>query len=159
VRELRGQTGARGGRFAIVVARFNELVTGKLLEGAIDCLRAHGAAEEDLDVAWVPGAFELPLVARRMAGSGSYDAIVCLGAVIRGETAHFDHVATQAATGIRTASEDTGVPVIFGVLTTDTFEQAMDRAGGKHGNKGWDAAAAAMEMASLRERLSKEGSP
>ena len=159
MRELRGQAGARRGRFAIVVARFNELVTGKLLEGAIDCLRAHGAAEDDLDVAWVPGAFELPLVARRMAGSGSYDAIVCLGAVIRGETAHFDHVATQAATGIRTASEDTGVPVIFGVLTTDTFEQAMDRAGGKHGNKGWDAAAAAMEMASLLEHLSKEGSP
>lgn len=159
MRELRGQTGARGGRFAIVVARFNELVTGKLLEGAVDCLRAHGAAEEDLDVAWVPGAFELPLVARRMAGSGSYDAVVCLGAVIRGETAHFDHVATQAATGIRTASEATGVPVIFGVLTTDTFEQAMDRAGGKHGNKGWDAAAAAMEMASLLEHLPKEGSP
>jgi len=156
VREFRGEAGARGRRFAIVVARFNELVTAKLLEGAVDCLRTHEVAEDDLDVAWVPGAFELALVARRLAEG--YDAVVCLGAVIRGETAHFDYVASEAATGIRRASQETGVPVIFGVLTTDTLEQAIDRAGGKHGNKGWDAAMAAMEMASLLEHLPKEGS-
>ena len=156
MREFRGEAGARGRRFAIVVARFNELVTAKLLEGAVDCLRTHEVAEDDLDVAWVPGAFELALVARRLAGG--YDAVVCLGAVIRGETAHFDYVASEAATGIRRASQETGVPVIFGVLTTDTLEQAIDRAGGKHGNKGWDAAMAAMEMASLLEHLPKEGS-
>ena len=154
--EIRGDFQARGRRFAVVVARFNELVTSRLLDGALDCLRAHGIAEEDLVVAWVPGAFELPVVARRLAESGAYDAVVCVGAVIRGDTPHFDHVAGQAANGIRTAAEDTGVPVIFGVLTTDTFEQAMDRAGGKHGNKGWDAAMAAMETASVLDQLPKE---
>lgn len=155
--EIRGDFQARGRRFAVVVARFNELVTSRLLAGALDCLRAHGIAEEDLVVAWVPGAFELPVVARRLATSGAYDGVVCLGAVIRGETPHFDHVAGQAATGIREAAEETGVPVIFGVLTTDTFEQAMDRAGGKHGNKGWDAAMAAMETASVLDQLPKAG--
>jgi 6,7-dimethyl-8-ribityllumazine synthase len=154
--EIRGDFQARGRRVAVAVSRFNELVTVKLLEGAVGCLRAHGISEEDVVVAWVPGAFELPLVARRLAASGAYDAVVCLGAVIRGDTAHFDHVAGQAANGIRTAAEETGVPVIFGVLTTDTFEQAMDRAGGKHGNKGWDAAMAAMETASVLEQLPKE---
>jgi 6,7-dimethyl-8-ribityllumazine synthase len=123
----------------------------------VDCLRTHGVIEDDLDVAWVPGAFELPLVARRIARAGEHDAVICLGAVIRGETPHFDHVAAQTATGIRAASETSGRPVIFGVLTTDTFEQAMDRAGGKHGNKGWDAAMAAMEMVSILELLPKEG--
>lgn len=155
--EIRGSFEARGRRFAVAAGRFNELVTSKLLEGALDGLRAHGVAEEDLVVAWVPGAFELPLVARRLAESGSYDAVICLGAVIRGDTAHFDHVAGQAAAGIRAAAQDTGVPVIFGVLTTDTLEQAIDRAGGKHGNKGWDAAMAAMETASVLDRLPKEG--
>ena len=154
--EIRGDDRARGRRFAIAAARFNDLVTSRLLEGALDGLRARGAAEEDLVVAWVPGAFELPVVARRLAASGAYDAVVCLGAVIRGETPHFDHVAGQAASGIRAAAEATGVPVIFGVLTTDTLEQAMDRAGGKHGNKGWDAAMAAIETASVLERLPKE---
>jgi 6,7-dimethyl-8-ribityllumazine synthase len=155
VREIRGEFLARGRRFAIVVSRFNEIVTGKLLEGAVECLRAHGVGEDDVVVAWVPGAFELPIVARRAAASG-YDAVICLGAVVRGDTAHFDHVAGQAANGIRAAAEETGVPVIFGVLTTDTFEQATDRAGGKHGNKGWDAAMAAMETASVLEQLPKE---
>ena len=155
--EIRGNFEARGRRFAIVVARFNELVTSRLLAGALDCLRAHGIAEEDLVVAWVPGAFELPVAARRLATSAAYDAVVCLGAVIRGDTAHFDHVAGQAATGIRAAAEETGVPVIFGVLTTDTLEQAMDRAGGKHGNRGWDAAMAAMETASVLDQLPKAG--
>jgi 6,7-dimethyl-8-ribityllumazine synthase len=157
VNEIRGDYQARGRRFAVVVARFNELVTARLLEGALDCLRAHAISEEDLVVTWVPGAFELPLVARRLAASHEYDAVVCLGAVIRGETAHFDHVAGQAAAGIRAAAEDTGVPVVFGVLTTDTVEQAMDRAGGKHGNKGWDAAMAAMETSSVLEQLPKAG--
>ena len=155
--EFRGDHLARGRRFALAAARFNEVVTGKLLQGALDCLRSHGVDPDEVDVAWVPGAFELPLVARRLAASGIYDAVICVGAVIRGDTPHFDHVAGQAATGIREAAEATGVPVVFGVLTTDTFEQAMDRAGGKHGNKGWDAAMAAMETASLLEQLPKEG--
>jgi 6,7-dimethyl-8-ribityllumazine synthase len=156
MRDVRGDFLARGRRLAIVVARFNELVTGKLLDGAVQCLRAHGIDEDDLLVAWVPGAFELPLVSRRLAASGGFDAVICLGAVVRGETPHFDHVAGQAALGIRTAAEDTGVPVIFGVLTTDTLEQAIDRAGGKHGNKGWDAAMAALETASVLDQLPKE---
>lgn len=141
---------------ALVAARFNEVVVRRLLDGALACLRKHGIAEEDLDVVWVPGAFELPLVARELAAAGACDAVVCLGAVIRGETAHFEHVAGAAAAGIRRAALDTGVPVTFGVLTTDTLEQAMERAGGAHGNKGWDAAMAAMEMASLMERLPKQ---
>ena len=156
MRELRGDFASRGRRFAVVAARFNELVVSKLVEGAVACLRAHGVAEDDLEVAWVPGAFELPLAARTLAATGPYDRIVCLGAVIRGEAAHFDHVAGQAAAGIREAAEATGVPVMFGVLTTDTLQQAMDRAGGKHGNKGWDAAMAAMEMASLLEQVPKD---
>jgi 6,7-dimethyl-8-ribityllumazine synthase len=155
VREIRGDFAARGRRFAVAASRFNELVVRKLLDGAVECLRAHGVADDDLDVAWVPGSFELPLVALSLARSGGYDAVICLGAVIRGETAHFDHVAGQASTGIREAAQETGVPVVFGVLTTDTLEQAVDRAGGKHGNKGWDAAMAAMEMASLLEQLPK----
>jgi len=153
VTELRGTEEAAGRRFAVVAARFNEVVVRKLVAGALEGLRAKGAAEEDVDLVWVPGSFELPLVAKRLAGSGRYAAVICLGAVIRGETPHFDHVAEQAAHGIREAARETGVPVIFGVLTTDTFEQAMARAGGKHGNKGWDAAMAGMEMASLLEGL------
>jgi len=153
VNELRGEPEVPARRVAVVASRFNEIVVRKLVDGAVDCLRGHGVGEESLDVVWVPGAFELPFIARLLAASGAYGAIVCLGAVIRGETSHFDQVAGQAAAGIRRAAEETGVPVIFGVLTTDTFEQAMDRAGGKHGNKGWDAAMAAMEMASLLDRL------
>ena len=155
--EIRGDLHAGGRRFAIAVARFNELVTRKLLEGALGALAANGVAQEDIDVVWVPGAFELPIVARRLAASRTYDGVICLGAVIRGETAHFEHVAGQAAQGIRTAAQETGVPVAFGVLTTDTLEQALDRAGGAHGNKGWDAATAAIETASLLEQLPKEG--
>jgi 6,7-dimethyl-8-ribityllumazine synthase len=155
VREIRGDHLARGRRFAVAVSRFNELVTRALLDGALDAFRSHGVEEGDVVVAWVPGAFELPLLARRLAASGGYDAVICLGAVIRGETPHFDLVAGEAAAGIRSAAEDTGVPVIFGVLTTNTVDQAADRAGGKHGNKGWDAAMAAMETASVLERLPK----
>src|SRR5439155_25077710 len=124
----------RGRRFAIVASRFNEVVVQKLVEGAEACLRKHGVPGEDVDLAWTPGAFEIPLVARTLAATGAYDAVICLGAVIRGETAHFDLVAGEAARGIAEASRDTGVPIIFGVLTTETLDQAVDRAGGKHGN-------------------------
>ena len=149
---------ARGRRFAIAVGRFNELVTSKLLEGALGAFRRHGVAEDDLEVVWVPGAFELPLVAKRLGESALFEAVVCLGAVIRGETPHFDHVAGESARGVQRAALDTGVPCIFGVLTTHNLEQALDRAGGKHGNKGWDSAMAAIEMASLMDGLPKRGS-
>jgi 6,7-dimethyl-8-ribityllumazine synthase len=152
---IEGAFEGRGRRFAVVAARFNEIVVSKLVDGSLACLRKHGASEDDLDLVWVPGAFELPLTAKRLAGSGAYDAVICLGAVVRGETPHFDFVAGEAARGIQQAALDTGVPVMFGVLTTETFEQALDRAGGKHGNKGWDAAMAAMEMASLLDELPK----
>jgi 6,7-dimethyl-8-ribityllumazine synthase len=155
VSTFQGGYEARGRRFAIVAARFNEVVVRQLVEGARACLAKHGVGDDDVDLAWTPGAFEIPMVARRLAQTGGYDAVICLGAVIRGETPHFDHVAGQAATGIREAGVETGVPVIFGVLTTETFAQAVDRAGGKHGNKGWDAAMAAMEMAGLLEALPK----
>lgn len=156
MRELRGEPGARERRFALVASRFNEVVVAKLVAGAVECLRAHGVADGDLDLVWVPGAFELPLLARTLAQTGRYDGVICLGAVIRGETAHYDAVVARAVDGIGRAADDTGVPVAFGVLTTDTLEQAMERAGGSHGNKGWDAAIAAMDMASLVERLQKE---
>jgi 6,7-dimethyl-8-ribityllumazine synthase len=154
--EIRGSFEARARRFAIAAAAFNELVVGKLVEGAVACFRAHGIAEEDLVVAWVPGAFELPLLARRLAESGLYDAVLCLGAVVRGETAHFDYVAGEAARGIREVSDQTGVPVMFGVLTTESMQQALDRAGGKHGNKGWDSAMAAMQTASVLDHLPRK---
>ncbi len=151
--EIRGAVDARGRRFAIVASSFNEIVVGKLVEGALACFRAHGISEDDLMVAWVPGAFELPHAARKVAQSELYDAVVCLGAVIRGETAHFDLVAGQAAWGIQQVALETAVTVAFGVLTTDSLEQALDRAGGKHGNKGWDAAMAAMQMASVLDQI------
>ena len=155
MRVVRGGFEPRARRFAIVAATFNEIVVSKLAEGAIACLRAHGVAEDDLLVVWVPGAFELPIAADRVAHSDEYDAVVCLGAVIRGETAHFDHVAGQAARGIQDVMMRTGLPVVFGVLTTDTMAQALDRAGGKHGNRGWDAAMTAMQMAGVLEALPK----
>ncbi|MGH2692292.1 MAG: 6,7-dimethyl-8-ribityllumazine synthase [Actinomycetota bacterium] len=145
-----------GRRFAIAAARFNGIVTSKLVEGAAAAFRRHGVEEDDIEIAWAPGAFELPLLAQRLAVSGQFDAIVCLGAVIRGETAHFDYVAGESARGIQRVTLDTGVPCIFGVLTTDTLEQALDRSGGKHGNKGWEAATAAIEMASLLDELPKQ---
>jgi 6,7-dimethyl-8-ribityllumazine synthase len=148
-----GRLDGTGLRVGIVASRFNELVTRQLLLGAADCLRRHGVADDAVTVAWVPGAFEIGLVAKRLASSGSVDAVVCLGAVIRGATAHFDYVAGQAAAGVARATLDTGLPVIFGVLTTDTIEQALERAGTKAGNKGWDAALAAIEMASLLREL------
>jgi len=155
---LRGAPVGRGRHVAIVVARFHEHVTAKLLEGALAGLRAHGVADDAVDVAWVPGAFEIPLVAERMAATGMYDALICLGAVIRGETAHFDLVAAEAARGVAEVARETGIPVIFEVLATETLAHAEARAGGAHGNKGWDAAKAALEMADLLDVLPKQES-
>lgn len=144
-------------RFGIVVSRFNEFITGKLLEGALDCLVRHGAVDEDIEVYWVPGSFEIPLTAKILAESGRFDAVICLGAVIRGATPHFDYVAAEVSKGVALVSLETRVPTIFGVLTTDTIEQAVERAGTKAGNKGWDAALTAIEMANLKKLLSKCG--
>jgi 6,7-dimethyl-8-ribityllumazine synthase len=151
--EYNGDYTSPTGRFAVVAGRFNALVTEALVAGCRDALVRHGVAESALDVAWVPGSFEIPLVARKLAASGRYAAVICLGCVIRGETAHFDHVAGQAAAGVMQASLATGVPVIFGILTTDSVEQALNRAGLKGGNKGADAALAAIEMVNLLARL------
>jgi len=148
-----GKLSGKGLKFALIVGRFNELISGQLLQGAMDNLLRHDVAATDIDVAWVPGAFEMPLVAERLAGSGSYDAVVCLGAVIRGGTPHWEYVAAEAAKGIAKVSLDTGVPVVFGVLTTDSIEQAIERAGTKAGNKGWAAATSALEMANLLRTL------
>lgn len=144
-----GMLDAKGLKFGIVVARFNEFISLRLLDGAVDCIIRHNAAKGAIEVAWVPGAFEIPMVAAKMAASGKYDAIVCLGAVIRGGTPHFDYVANEVSKGIAKISMDSQVPVAMGVLTTDTIEQAVERAGTKAGNKGWQAAAGAIEMASL----------
>jgi 6,7-dimethyl-8-ribityllumazine synthase len=142
-------------RIAVVASRFNETIGRRLVLGALDCLRRHGVDEQDTSLTWVPGAFELPAAARRIASSGEVDAVICLGAVIRGDTPHFEYVAEQAARGIADASLTTGVPVTFGVLTADTVGQAEERAGGKSGNKGADAALAAIEMANLFASLPK----
>lgn len=152
-RVLEATLDAAGLRVCVVVSRWNEFVTRRLLEGAERVLRERGLADGDVTVAWVPGAFELPTAAKWAAASGRYDAVVCLGAVIRGETAHFEYVAGGAAEGILQAAQETGVPVIFGVLTVDTVEQALSRAGGKDGHKGEEAALAAIEMANLRRLL------
>ncbi len=148
-RELKGQPDGHGLRVGVIVSQFNEYVTAKLLQGARDALLGHGVREEDLTVVWVPGSLELAQAARSMLSSGPWDALVALGAVIRGETAHFDVVAAESARGIGAVARETGVPVTFGVLTTNTVDQAMDRAGGKQGNKGYDAAMAALQMANL----------
>ena len=153
MKRIEGELQAEGLKFAIIVSRFNEFITGKLLEGAIDALIRHGAAEKNIDIIKVPGSFELPLVAKKAAQKKSYDAVICLGTIIRGATPHFDYVAAEASKGIATASMDTGVPIAFGVLTTDTIEQAIERAGTKSGNKGWDAAMVAIEMAQLLKKL------
>lgn len=152
----RGEPIGDGRRIAVVVARFHEHVTAKLLEGALTGLRSHGVADEAVDVAWVPGAFEIALVAKRMASTGAYDAVICLGAVVRGETAHFDLIAAEAARGAAEVGRETGIPVIFEVLATESLAQAEARAGGLQGNRGWDAAEAALEMADLLDQLPKE---
>jgi len=149
VRTLEGQLDAKGLKFALVVGRFNNLVAERLLEGALDCLRRHGAQEEDLTVVRVPGSWELPLAVDRVASSGKFHAVVALGALIRGETPHFDYVAAECSKGLAQVALAHKLPVALGVLTCDTMEQALDRAGGKGGNKGWDAALAAIEMAQL----------
>lgn len=142
-----------GLKIGIVAARFNEFITGKLLSGALDALKRHGVSEEDVSVAWVPGAFEIPLTAKKMAESNKYDAVITLGTVIRGATPHFDYVSGETAKGVANVGMQSGIPVIFGVLTTDTIEQAIERAGTKAGNKGWDAAVSAIEMANLYRSL------
>ncbi|KRG08927.1 6,7-dimethyl-8-ribityllumazine synthase [Lederbergia galactosidilytica] len=140
-------------KIGIVVGRFNEFITGKLLSGAQDALKRHGVKEDNVDIAWVPGAFEISLIAKKLADSGNFDAIITLGTVIRGDTPHFDYVCNEAAKGISQAGLQSGVPVIFGILTTNTIEQAIERAGTKAGNKGWDTAVAAIEMANLTKQL------
>jgi 6,7-dimethyl-8-ribityllumazine synthase len=144
-----GTLSAQDKRFGVVVGRFNAFISKELLGGALDCLARHGGDPDAVDVVWVPGSFEIPLLAHKMAKSGRYDAVICLGAVIRGSTSHYDYVCNEAAKGIANAACDAGVPVMFGILTTDTIEQAIERAGTKAGNKGWDAALGAIEMASV----------
>lgn len=150
---LEGKISAEGYRFGLVVSRFNDFISSKLVEGAVDALKRHGTTEEQLLLVKVPGAFEIPLAAKKLAESGKVDAVICLGAVIRGSTPHFDYVAAEVSKGIAMVSLDTKVPVAFGVLTTDNLEQAIERAGTKSGNKGWDAALAAMEMVDLLKQL------
>jgi 6,7-dimethyl-8-ribityllumazine synthase len=150
---IEGQYQAKGKKFGIVASRFNEFITSKLVGGALDALKRHGVPDDAVTIAWAPGSFELPLVAQKMAESGKYDAVIALGAVIRGATPHFDYVAAEAAKGIGQVTLKTGLPVIFGILTTDSIEQAIERAGTKSGNKGADAAMAAIEMVHLLEQL------
>ena len=153
---IEGSLSAEGRTFAIVASRFNDFVVKALLEGALDAIRRHGGGA--VDVAWVPGSYEIPVAARAMATSGRYDAVVCLGAVIRGATAHFDYVASGAASGISSVALETGIPVIFGVITTETIEQAIERAGTKMGNKGFEAAVSAIEMADLMRKIRERAS-
>jgi 6,7-dimethyl-8-ribityllumazine synthase len=150
---IEGNLIARGKKFAIVASRFNDFITKELISGCIDTLVRHGAEDKDLQLSWVPGAFEIPLVAQRLAKSKSYDAVICLGTVIRGSTPHFDYIASEVAKGVARVAQDTGVPVTFGIITADTIEQAVERAGTKDGNKGRDAALSAIEMANLITQL------
>lgn len=150
---IEGEMQAKGLKFAIVVSRFNDFITSKLLDGAMDALLRHGAKEDDIDVVRVPGSFEIPLAAKKMASKGSYNAVICLGTVIRGATPHFEYVAAEVSKGVASASMETGVPMAFGIITSDTIEQAVERAGTKSGNKGWDAALTAIEMAQLLKKI------
>ncbi|SHF30775.1 6,7-dimethyl-8-ribityllumazine synthase [Desulforamulus putei] len=154
-RVFEGHLLGQGLKFGIVVGRFNEFITNKLLSGALDALKRHGVEDQDIDIAWVPGAFEIPLVAKKMATLGRYDGVICLGAIIRGATPHFDYVAAEVSKGVAKVGLDAGLPVIFGVLTVDTIEQAIERAGTKAGNKGWEAANTAIEMANLMKTFPK----
>lgn len=149
---LEGIYEGKGLKIAIVASRFNEFITTKLVGGAEDCLRRHDVADDDITLAWVPGAFEIPLLAKKLAKSGKYDAVICVGAVIRGSTSHYDYVCAEVSKGIASVSLETGVPVMFGVLTTDTIEQAIERAGTKAGNKGYDCAMGALELVSLLKK-------
>lgn len=153
VKSIQGMLDAKGKTFGITVSRFNEFITQKLLDGALDCLSRHGATDQKISVVWVPGSFEIPYAAQKMAKSKKFDAVICLGAVIKGQTPHFDFIANEVAKGVARISLDTGVPTIFGVITADNLEQAIERAGTKAGNKGWDAALSAIEMVKLFEQL------
>jgi 6,7-dimethyl-8-ribityllumazine synthase len=153
VKVYEGKLVSNGLKYGIVAGRFNEFIVSKLVSGALDALKRHGADDSEIEIAWVPGAFEIPLIAQKMAESGKYDAVITLGAVIRGSTPHFDYVANEVSKGVAAIALKTGVPVIFGVLTTDTIEQAVERAGTKAGNKGWDAAVTAIEMANLTRAI------
>lgn len=157
MRTIEGKLVAEGLKFAIVISRFNELLSTRLLEGALDCLTRHGTPDDAVTVAWTPGAFEIPLVAKKLAARGDVDAVICLGVVIRGGTPHFDYIASEVSKGIAKVSLDEGLPVIFGVITADTIDQAIERAGTKVGNKGWQAALAAIEMANLAGALTSAG--
>lgn len=150
---LEGSFSGSNCRIGIVVSRFNEFITGKLVSGAVDCLVRHDVNEDNIVTAWVPGAFEITLAAKKMAETNSYDVIICLGAIIRGDTPHFDYVSSETSKGVSKVSYETGIPVIFGVLTTENLEQAIERAGSKSGNKGWEAALTALEMANLLKRI------
>ena len=150
---IEGELQAKGIKFGIIVSRFNDFITSRLLDGAVDALVRHGAKEDDIEVVKVPGSFEIPLVAKRMASKGTYNAVICLGTVIRGATPHFDYVASEVSKGVAAASLETGVPIAFGVITSDTIEQAIERAGTKAGNKGWDAAITAIEMAQVLKKI------
>lgn len=150
---IKGSLLAKGKRFGITVSRFNEFISSKLLDGCVDTLLRHGADDKSIDVVWTPGSFEIPAIAKKMAGSKKYDALICLGVILRGSTPHFDYVASEAAKGVAKVAMDTDVPCIFGIITADTLEQAIERAGTKEGNKGRDAALAAIEMANLYEEL------
>jgi len=146
---IEGKLTAKGKKFGVVVSRFNELISAQLLSGAQDCLKRHEGKTEDITVAWVPGSFEIPLAAKKMAASKKHDAVICLGAVIRGGTPHFDYISAEVSKGVAQVGLDAGLPVIFGIITADTIEQALERAGTKAGNKGWDAALSAIEMVNL----------
>ncbi len=153
VKEIGGELNAKDKKIAIVVARFNDFITGKLKDGAIDCLLRHGASDDHITIIWVPGSFELPYIAAKIADSKKYDAVICLGAVIRGETPHFDYIASETAKGIAKIAIDKSFPVIYGIITADTLEQAIERAGAKQGNKGFQAALTAIEMISLYSKI------
>ena len=153
MKTIEGKIDASGLKTAIIVSRFNEFITGKLLAGAIDCLKRHNANDDDITAVWVPGAFEIPAVAKRLADTGKYDSIICLGAVIRGATPHFDYVSSEVSKGVAQVGMSAAIPVIFGVLTTDSIEQAIERAGTKSGNKGFDAAMTAIELVSLYKNI------
>jgi 6,7-dimethyl-8-ribityllumazine synthase len=153
MKKYEGELQAKGLKFAVVVSRFNEFITNKLLDGALDALLRHGATEQNIDIIKVPGSFEIPLAAKTIAEKKTSDAVICLGTIIRGATPHFEYVASGAARGIATASLETGIPIAFGIITADTIEQAVERAGTKSGNKGWDAALVAIEMAQLLKKL------
>jgi len=155
IKKIEGMLNAKDRKFALVAGRFNEFISKKLVDGAIDCLLRHEAKESDITITWAPGSYEIPIIAKQLALSNNYDAIICLGAVIRGATPHFEYVASEVAKGIAQVSLDTNLPVIFGIITSDSIEQAIERAGTKGGNKGWDAALSAIEMADLMSKMKR----